>query len=132
MSHITIDTKSICRIEYLIFKAGFVSEINFEKSLERLEEIASRLEEGKLTLDDSLKMFEEGIKLAKVCESKLGEAEKRVEILKNSDPEEIDILIESNKKNLAPKSNPVSKKKVKEVVGNIEITEDSADSDFLF
>lgn len=109
-----------------------MSEINFEKSLERLEEIASRLEEGKLTLDDSLKMFEEGIKLAKVCESKLGEAEKRVEILKNSDPEEIDILIESNKKNLAPKSNPVSKKKVKEVVGNIEITEDSADSDFLF
>lgn len=53
----------------------------FEKDLEKLEAIVGSLEEGGLSLDDSLKKFEEGIKLAKRCEKALQEAEKKIEIL---------------------------------------------------
>ena len=60
-------------------------EINFEDALERLEEIVKRLEEGNLGLDESLKVFEEGIKLSKICASKLDEAEKKIEILIKSE-----------------------------------------------
>ncbi len=58
-----------------------MAEGNFEKDLERLEEIVGALEEGGLSLDDSLKQFELGIKLARRCEKALSEAEKRIEIL---------------------------------------------------
>jgi len=51
----------------------------FEKSLERLEQIVSELEEGSLSLDKSIDRFEEGMKLAKTCEDKLNEATGRVE-----------------------------------------------------
>ncbi|HEO72267.1 MAG TPA: exodeoxyribonuclease VII small subunit [Candidatus Hydrogenedentes bacterium] len=61
---------------------------NFEKDLENLEEIVGALEEGGLSLDDSLKRFEEGITLARRCEKTLTEAEKKVEILlKNTEGE---------------------------------------------
>lgn len=56
-------------------------DIKFEKAMARLEEIAEALEKGELSLEDSLKTFEEGIRLSQVCMSKLDEAEKRVEIL---------------------------------------------------
>ena len=56
-------------------------EVKFEKAMERLEEIVQSLEKGDLQLEDSLKLFEEGIKLSKVCMAKLDEAEKRVDIL---------------------------------------------------
>jgi exodeoxyribonuclease VII small subunit len=58
-----------------------MAESNFEKDLDRLEQIVSVLEEGGLSLDDSLKQFEQGIKLARRCEHTLSEAEKRIEIL---------------------------------------------------
>ena len=54
---------------------------SFEKDLERLEEIVAALEEGGLSLDDSLKRFEEGVTLARRCEKALSEAEKKIEIL---------------------------------------------------
>ncbi len=54
---------------------------DFEKNLKRLEEIVAKLEKGELTLEESLKLFEEGIKLARTCEKALTEAERRVEIL---------------------------------------------------
>lgn len=54
---------------------------NFESALEKLEGIASKLEEGALPLEDSLKAFEEGMALSKFCEDKLGEAQKKIEIL---------------------------------------------------
>lgn len=61
-------------------------ETNFEADLESLEGIVNALEEGGLSLDDSLKRFEEGIQLARRCEKALTEAEKRIEILlKNAD-----------------------------------------------
>ena len=63
-----------------------MAEPKFEKDLEKLEEIVGALEEGELPLDEALKRFEEGIKLAKRCEKTLADAEKRIEILtKNAD-----------------------------------------------
>lgn len=63
-------------------------EPNFEQDLERLESIVSALEEGGLSLDESLKRFEEGIQLAKRCEKTLTLAEKKIERLtKNTDGE---------------------------------------------
>lgn len=57
------------------------NDIKFEKAMARLEEIVQSLEKGDLSLEDSLKIFEEGIRLSQVCMAKLDEAEKRVEIL---------------------------------------------------
>lgn len=63
-------------------------EPNFERDLERLESIVTALEEGGLSLDESLKRFEEGIQLAKRCEKTLTAAEKKIELLtKNADGE---------------------------------------------
>lgn len=63
-------------------------EASFEKDLEELERIVEALEEGGLPLDDSLKRFEQGIKLVRRCEGALGAAEKRIEILtKNANGE---------------------------------------------
>jgi len=53
----------------------------FESSLKRLEEVVKKLESGDLTLEESLKAFEEGVKHAGFCSRKLDEAEKRVELL---------------------------------------------------
>ena len=53
----------------------------FEDALEKLEKIVSKLEEGDIPLEESLKLFEEGIRLSRFCNQKLDEAEKRVEIL---------------------------------------------------
>ncbi len=53
----------------------------FEDALDKLEKIVSQLEEGDISLEESLKLFEEGIRLSRFCNQKLDEAEKRVEIL---------------------------------------------------
>ncbi len=55
--------------------------VNFEASLRKLEEIVKKLEEGDLSLEESLKIFEEGMGLVKQCETRLNEAQKKVEIL---------------------------------------------------
>lgn len=56
-------------------------EMKFEESLRRLEEIVDQLEGGDLSLDDSLKLFEEGMALSKACAEKLNRAEERVQKL---------------------------------------------------
>ncbi len=53
----------------------------FEDALKKLEKIVSKLEEGDIPLEESLKLFEEGIRLSRFCNQKLDEAEKKVEIL---------------------------------------------------
>jgi exodeoxyribonuclease VII small subunit len=53
----------------------------FETSLKKLEEIVKRLEGGSLSLEDSLKAFEEGVKHASFCSGRLDDAERRVEIV---------------------------------------------------
>lgn len=57
------------------------SEPTFEQALRRLEEIVGRLESGELTLDESLALFEEGVRLSRVCSARLAEAERRIERL---------------------------------------------------
>jgi exodeoxyribonuclease VII small subunit len=54
---------------------------DFEKSLVRLEEVVRRLESPQLSLDDAMKLFEEGVALSRECQKQLEEAEGRVEIL---------------------------------------------------
>jgi exodeoxyribonuclease VII small subunit len=58
-----------------------VALLKFEDALARLETIVSELERGDLSLDQSLKIFEEGIKLSKTCLKMLDDAERKVEIL---------------------------------------------------
>jgi exodeoxyribonuclease VII small subunit len=60
----------------------------FETQLEKLEEIVGQLESGELNLDDSLKKFEEGVKLFKACKAKLSKAEKKIAVLNESLNEE--------------------------------------------
>ncbi len=57
----------------------------FEKKLKRLEEIVGQMEKGDLELDESLKLFEEGVKLSKECQSHLSQAEQKVKILTGVD-----------------------------------------------
>jgi exodeoxyribonuclease VII small subunit len=54
---------------------------DFERSLARLEEVVSKLESPQLSLDDAMKLFEEGVGLSRECQKQLEEAEGRVEIL---------------------------------------------------
>ena len=54
---------------------------DFERSLARLEEVVRRLENAHLSLDDAMKLFEEGVELSRECQKQLEEAEGRVEIL---------------------------------------------------
>ncbi len=63
-------------------------EIKFEEGMEKLEQIANELEKGNLDLDESVKKFEEGMKISKQCSDMLQEAEKKITMLiKNSDGE---------------------------------------------
>lgn len=58
-----------------------MAALKFEDAMARLETIVSELERGDLPLDESLKIFEEGIKLSKTCLKMLDDAERKVEIL---------------------------------------------------
>lgn len=56
-------------------------EISFEESFARLEEILEKMNSGTISLDESLKLFEEADKLIIFCTKRLNEAERRIEIL---------------------------------------------------
>ena len=58
-----------------------MAAVKFEYAMARLETIVAELEKGDLPLDDSLKIFEEGIRLSKNCLKVLEEAERKVEVL---------------------------------------------------
>jgi exodeoxyribonuclease VII small subunit len=55
--------------------------MDFERSLAELEEIVEKLEQGDLSLEDSLKHFERGVQLTRACQTALKQAEQKVEIL---------------------------------------------------
>ncbi|MBL7686563.1 MAG: exodeoxyribonuclease VII small subunit [Bdellovibrionaceae bacterium] len=55
--------------------------MDFEKKLKRLEEIVGKMEDGELSLDDSMKLFEEGVKLSRDCQAQLSQAEQKVKVL---------------------------------------------------
>jgi exodeoxyribonuclease VII small subunit len=60
-------------------------EPSFEAGLKRLEEVLDGLEHGDLSLEESMRAFEEGVQLVRVCHRKLDEVEKRVELLLKDD-----------------------------------------------
>lgn len=60
----------------------------FEEQIAKLEEIVKKLESGDCSLDDSLKLFEEGIKISKACHNMLENAEKTVNVLVNGEKQE--------------------------------------------
>ncbi len=59
--------------------------MDFEKKLSRLEEIVNKMEKGDLALEESLKLFEEGVRLSRECHQKLNEAESKVKLLVSMD-----------------------------------------------
>lgn len=62
--------------------------VDFEKSLDELEQLVARMEHGDLSLDDSLSSFERGVSLYRNCQSALEQAEQRVRLLLDpSDPD---------------------------------------------
>jgi exodeoxyribonuclease VII small subunit len=63
-------------------------EENFEELMKKLEEITNKLEKEELNLDESVELFEEGMKISKQCSSKLENAEKKITMLLNTDPVE--------------------------------------------
>ena len=63
------------------------SEFNFEEALEELERLVSAMEEGELSLENSMKAFENGIKLTRECQTALQKAEQKVQILLNESGE---------------------------------------------
>ena len=64
-------------------------EVSFEEALAKLEEAVNKLENGEIKLDEAFKMFEEGIKYAKICENKLSDIEEKVaKILKDGNKED--------------------------------------------
>lgn len=60
-----------------------VKKQSFEQAMGRLEEIVTRLERGECDLDEALKLFEEGAKLARSCNDMLDQAEQKVNLLLN-------------------------------------------------
>ncbi len=61
--------------------------VSFEQSLNDLEQLVTQMETGELTLDDSLKAFEKGVKLTRECQNILDDAEQKVQILSEQNGE---------------------------------------------
>jgi len=64
-----------------------MSKENFEESMKKLESIVNELENGNLNLDESVEKFEEGMKIAKQCNTILEDSEKKITILLEEDGE---------------------------------------------
>lgn len=73
------------------------SVFNFEESLASLESLVTAMEDGDLSLEESLQAFEKGIRLTRECQSALQNAEQKVQVLlaDNGEPEAIDLGGES-------------------------------------
>ncbi len=69
----------------------FMEPPKFEEALDELKGIVSKLEGGDLPLEEALSLFEKGIELTKLCNRKLDEAEKRVEILLKDEKGELQV-----------------------------------------
>ena len=83
----------------------------FEASLKELEKIVRQLEDGDLPLEESLKLFESGVKLSRECQERLNQAERRIEVLltdENGNPS----LQAIEKEDLREKSEPKIKRRI--------------------
>ena len=76
-------------------RSADTEEPNFEAALESLEELVARLEQGDLSLEDSLQTFEQGIRLVRLCSGRLKDAELRITQLDqdspNAEPSELEV-----------------------------------------
>ncbi len=70
---------------------GAESGLSFEQAIERLEKIVADMESEELPLEDLLKKYEEGTRLARLCGQKLEEAEKKIEILSRQSNGEVEL-----------------------------------------
>lgn len=61
-----------------------IDNMTFETAMTRLEQIVIQLESGKVTLDESLSLYEEGIALVKLCSGRLDEAEQKIKIIRTT------------------------------------------------
>ncbi len=66
-------------------------EETFEESMEKLENIANELEKNDLSLDESIKKFEEGMKISKHCKEIIDNAEKKITILVDGEEKDFDV-----------------------------------------
>lgn len=73
--------------------------MDFEKKLNRIEEIVSKMEKGDIPLEQSLKLFEEGIQLSRDCQTQLTEAENKIKILVGLDEQKKPITQDFNSSN---------------------------------
>ena len=64
------------------------TNLSFESAMIELEELVTKIETGNLSLEESLKEFENGIKLSRICQSALKDAEQRVKILSDSEEQD--------------------------------------------
>jgi exodeoxyribonuclease VII small subunit len=69
------------------------ADFDFEGALEQLEELVASMEDGELSLEDSLKAFERGIKLTRECQTALKNAEQKVQVLldESGEPEDFEL-----------------------------------------
>lgn len=79
-------------VEGLDLETDEIEDLDFEKALAKLEGIVENLEEGSLSLDQSLAQFVKGVKLIKFCNNKLEDAEKKIEIVLKEDDDFGDIV----------------------------------------
>jgi len=66
-------------------------QIEFEAVLKKLQLIVDKLEHGNVTLNESIKLYEEGMELSKICFEELNDVKQKIEIIKNNYFEETDI-----------------------------------------
>lgn len=83
-----------------------MNEPNFETQLAALEQIVRELERGDRSLEESLQLFENGVKLARECQERLNQAERRIEILMRDDDGK-PVLETFNTKTEEPEEKPV-------------------------
>ena len=70
--------------------------IDFEKSLKQLETLVDKLEKGELSLEDSLKNFEQGVKLTRECRQALQTAEQKISVLNKEDKDWVERDLDDN------------------------------------
>ena len=66
-------------------------QVEFEAVLKKLQLIVDKLEHGNVTLNESIKLYEEGMELSKICFEELNDVKQKIEIIKNNYFEETDI-----------------------------------------
>ncbi len=69
-----------------------MKEVSFEEALERLEEIVERLEDEALSLEETMALYQQGVKYASVCNKLLDEAERKIELLTEDEEGNFDVV----------------------------------------